>query len=161
MMPPFDICVYNTFFLSWPSCKWVIIFVSVIWIIWKNRNKESIENIQPSCFESELAIHTLISDLNVAFPQKISPSKSPVVPKAIWVKPPTGWAKLNTDASVKLNPLSVSIGGLIRNVAGVLRKIGSCHITTAELWAFERRIGAGLEQADSLAVCGNRFSSYC
>lgn len=58
-----------------------------------------------------------------------------------WKSPPVGWLKLNTDAStVKHNPDSVGIGGLIRNengewANGFRSKIGMCNVLTTDLWA--------------------------
>lgn len=57
---------------------------------------------------------------------------------ASWSKPPSGWFKLNTDASVVAH--NTGGGGLIRDskgqwVQGFSRYIGSTSVLLAELWA--------------------------
>ena len=71
-----------------------------------------------------------------------------------WVKPPLGWSKLNTDASVSSNPhFAGGGGGLLCNsngdwIRGVSHSIGSTSILLAELWALRD----GLIMARSLGI---------
>ena len=57
-----------------------------------------------------------------------------------WLKPLTGWMKLNTDGASLGNPGATGAGGLIRNcsggwVKGFWRSVGFAMSTTAEFWA--------------------------
>ena len=57
-----------------------------------------------------------------------------------WLKPLTGWMKLNTDGASLGNPGAAGAGGLIRNcsggwVKGFSRSVGFATSTIAEFWA--------------------------
>ena len=60
----------------------------------------------------------------------------------MWIKPPVGWLKLNTDGSAVGNHEIASGGGLIRNengdwVMGFARSLGQTSRIMAELWALK------------------------
>ena len=65
---------------------------------------------------------------------------STIIEKELWLKPPIGWMKLNTDGASLGNPGAAGAGGLIRNssgewVKGFARSVGFATSVTAEFWA--------------------------
>ena len=70
-----------------------------------------------------------------------------------WIKPPSGWVKLNTDGSVFGDPIKVDRGGILRCnngdwIARFARKLRNITSTVAKLWALKD----GLTMAKQLGI---------
>ena len=70
-----------------------------------------------------------------------------------WIKPPSGWVKLNTDGSVFGDPIKVDGGGILRCnngdwIARFARKLKNITSTVAKLWALKD----GLTMAKQLGI---------
>lgn len=81
---------------SFVKKEYAAVAISVMWAIWKNRNKYSHgeDHYQPQ--KSMELIHELITSLNI-------PSQDPggkVKVKQKWTAPATGWIKLNCDGAL-------------------------------------------------------------
>ncbi|KAE8680042.1 hypothetical protein F3Y22_tig00111392pilonHSYRG00178 [Hibiscus syriacus] len=136
------------------DCDWDLLFSSILWLIWKNRNRRIFdpdyiehESILAQgrrlCFEAKRAIETNLQTNPYSF-QRIS------VPNH-WTPPPTNWCKVNTDGSRKLGNVFATCGGVIRSsnggwILGFSKVLGICSIVEAELWG----IHEGLSHAWNL-----------
>lgn len=92
--------------------------------------KQSNQHLLKDCIAKALEYHFLTANPST----RMSRARA----CASWSKPPSGWFKLNTDASVVAH--NTSGGGLIRDskgqwVQGFSRYIGSTSVLLAELWA--------------------------
>ena len=70
-----------------------------------------------------------------------------------WIKPPSGWVKLNTDGSVFGDPIKADGGGILRCnngdwIARFARKLKNITSTVAKLWALKD----GLTMAKQLGI---------
>lgn len=91
---------------------WHMVFMVVVWQIWKRRNEAILGN---NVIMKDLALQSIwimIADMGAAFvPNQRLENR---VSKALgWSKPPIGWMKLNSDGSAKGSPKRATIGGLI------------------------------------------------
>ena len=71
---------------------------------------------------------------------KLGNLKNKVVCNISWIRPPTGWCKLNTDGASLGNPGKAGGGGVIRDcegrwMRGFARSIGFTTSIMAEFWA--------------------------
>ncbi|KAL3818097.1 hypothetical protein ACJIZ3_004002 [Penstemon smallii] len=114
--------------------------MAVIWSIWKCRNKFIFQGKKDSIRQVAWAATRLADDIS-KIPGHRGATKRKIPVTVSWIKPGSGWHKLNTDGSVRSN---------IRRdwIAGFSSKLGDVTITQAELLAareglrlaWERRI---------------------
>ena len=122
---------------------WCTVFLYAVWSLWKNRNFVLFENGIPNskldkvCLGQAREFHFCESKIkqvtsNIPFPVS-------------WIKPSSGWYKLNTDGASIGNPGKVGGGGVIRDchgdwVKGYSRSIGHTTSVLAEWWALRDRL---------------------
>nr|POE57880.1 putative ribonuclease h protein [Quercus suber] len=93
---------------------WSTLFLFGLWSLWTNRNSATYQAKPPNqqllkeCVAKALEYHFLTASSKV-------PSARPQL-NAKWDKPPPGWYKLNTDASI-ING-HAGAGGLLRDLSG-------------------------------------------
>ena len=120
------------------SISWSTLFPFALWSIRKHRNRVCFENtplnlnLHKSCINQALEFFFCVG--------KVRSQRQSVLIPVKWLKPPTGWMKLNTDGTSLGNLGAAGAGGLIRNcfggwVKGFLRSVGFATSTTAEFWA--------------------------
>ncbi|CAL5371541.1 unnamed protein product [Camellia sinensis] len=115
------------------------LFVISLWIIWKNRNKLIFENKQPNCHVSVKLIFYYTKEVKKAFESVVT---TPLQTKSssLWLCPPVGRIKLNTDRSLKGTNNNGGFGGLFRDekgswISGYYGRMERCTSLEAELWA--------------------------
>nr|POF06238.1 putative ribonuclease h protein [Quercus suber] len=158
-------CLYNSFglpLLDWlhDNCSsilpsrhhgipWSTLFIFGLWSLWTNRNcatyqaKPPNQQLLKECVAKALEYHFLTASSKV-------PSARPRL-NAKWDKPPPGWYKLNTDASI-ING-HAGAGGLLSDssgtwVQGFSKPLGIATVLVAELWALRE----GLRMARQLNI---------
>ena len=57
----------------------------------------------------------------------------------VWEPPEEGWVKVNTDGTMKFDPVRAGYGGLLRNslggwLSGFSHNLGSCTTLETEMW---------------------------
>ncbi|KAL6578995.1 hypothetical protein OROMI_009211 [Orobanche minor] len=127
--------------------------------IWKYIKSIKVEGKTRSDFWKSVESITHPLDINVA--ARIGRKVSWV----LWLKPPTGWFKLNTDGAVKGNPGPANAGGIVRGHDGAVvfcfwEYIGVQTNTFAEL----HRIWRGLQLCRDRGLDNNMGRSgflYC
>ncbi|KAK9006758.1 hypothetical protein V6N11_019092 [Hibiscus sabdariffa] len=127
----------NSFFTNDES--WQIRFIITCWLIWKRRcslllapTMGVLEDITSRC-------NQMVEECQKAFisgGENIRRQNQ----ASIWTGPPSGWIKLNVDASVSMADNKAGIGGVLRDeqgnwIFGFARSIGRCSVILAELWA--------------------------
>lgn len=96
---------------------WATIFLTTIWHIWKDRNKEVLEHhIQPASIVTTQILQQA-KQIQEAFSNSLHPIYSK--PKLTnWLAPLAGKLKLNTDGCSKGDPGQSGYGGLLRDETG-------------------------------------------
>ena len=126
-------------------------FASVVWFLWKHRNKVCFENtplnlvLHKTCFSQVLEYFYEVA--------KIRSQNSRVAIPIRWLKPPMNWLKHNTDGASFGNPGKTGWGGVIRDsagrwVKGFSRSIGLAINVMVECWALKD----GLQLANHLGI---------
>ncbi|KAK9265673.1 hypothetical protein L1049_001683 [Liquidambar formosana] len=110
---------------------------TILWCIWKDRNKKVISNLPFSISDTANNIIVLRQDLNTAFGHHHK-ANIPVPRLVCWSKPPSGVIKLNTDGSCLGNTGPAGMGGLFRNnqggwIMGYACKMGHAYSLEAKL----------------------------
>ncbi|GLT50394.1 hypothetical protein SLA2020_238810 [Shorea laevis] len=114
------------------------LFLSAVWLIWKDRNALVFRNkqVRPQDLCSQIFQHAKYTKLamNPLLPVRHSQPRW-----VSWKPPDDGWFKLNTDGSFARESNSASAGGLIRNslgswLTGFTVNIGRASVFMAELW---------------------------
>ncbi|KAE8689424.1 hypothetical protein F3Y22_tig00110940pilonHSYRG00583 [Hibiscus syriacus] len=106
---------------AWDECDWDLLFGSLLWLFWKNRNRRifDLEYIEKEsvlvqgrrlCFEANRAIESSL--------QRTLPSHRMSNEHTHWSPPPTNWCKVNTDGSCKTGNGFATCGGVIRSSDG-------------------------------------------
>ncbi|KAL4301928.1 hypothetical protein GQ457_10G020040 [Hibiscus cannabinus] len=122
------------------SGDWHVRFSVICWQLWKMRcnllfNDLFVErdDFLDNCsrLASEYIAHLSIGNSG------LNQSNSAMI---LWKKPPPGWFKANTDASVCNQTALAAVGWVLRDdcgewVFGFSRKVGRCSVLLAELWA--------------------------
>ncbi|GLT41648.1 hypothetical protein SLA2020_156950 [Shorea laevis] len=135
-----------------PRVSGKALFLSTIWLLWKDRNALVFRNHRTKPHElcslvfqqakyTKLAMHPLF------------PVKSRQPRWVSWTPPVEGWHKLNTDGSCSLARNSATAGGLIRDsggnwVSGFIVNVGHASIFVAELWGLRE----GLRLCKALGI---------
>ncbi|KAL4362824.1 hypothetical protein GQ457_04G010070 [Hibiscus cannabinus] len=121
------------------STPWACFFPTLLWQLWKRRNDFIFTDV---CLPLEA-----IYNLSFAWAKHLAGSTDMVrvpatslVSQLQWTPPATGWVCLNADASLSLTSGIGTVGGVIRNSAGIwicgYRKcVGFVSILQAELWS--------------------------
>ena len=128
---------------------WSTLFIFGIWSLWTNRNyatyqaKPLNQQLLKECVAKALEYHFLAALSKV-------PSARPRL-NAKWNKPPPGWYKLNSDASITNG--HAGVGGLLGDsngtwVQGFSKPLGTAMVLMAELWALRE----GLRMARQLNI---------
>ena len=125
---------------------WNILFLVVVWNIWKSRNMLIFKRKSQNPNLSNEIMKQVVEFLcYVASPR--NPTR--VVIRSIrWEKPAMGWKKLNTDGSVFGSFGQVGCGGVVRDehgnwIVGFTRHIGTTNFFAAEFWGLR----------DDLSLC--------
>ncbi|KAE8678718.1 hypothetical protein F3Y22_tig00111402pilonHSYRG00150 [Hibiscus syriacus] len=121
---------------------WDLLFGSILWLIWKGRNRrifdlEYIENdfvLVRGRRLSREASSALDSALSLAQSSRLLLNTFDP-----WIPPPLNWCKVNTDGSRKIGDIFATCGGVIRSsnggwMIGFSKAIDICSIVEAELW---------------------------
>ncbi|GLT82219.1 hypothetical protein SLE2022_006230 [Rubroshorea leprosula] len=129
---------------------WACLFLSTVWLLWKDRNKLIFNNIHTPLLVLyshivQHAFYTSLAQSNAVCGQ---------LRETRWVRwhpPEDGFLKLNTDGSLRQG--SASAGGLIRDsngnwLHGFLVNIGRATSLVAELWGLRE----GLKLCLSLGI---------
>ncbi|GLT80127.1 hypothetical protein SLA2020_515820 [Shorea laevis] len=140
----------HTHLLSNTHTTWASLFLSVLWFIWKSRNKLLFEGIRepPAVVFWQARAHAL----DTFFALNSSVLATTRTPRWVgWQPPAQPFVKLNTDGSRNHQSGSASAGGLIRDhlgrwVHGFTVNIGVTSSFIAELWGCRE----GLKLAHSL-----------
>ncbi|KAE8686784.1 hypothetical protein F3Y22_tig00111027pilonHSYRG00108 [Hibiscus syriacus] len=120
---------------------WDLLFGSILWLIWKNRNRRLFD---PDYFEHEYVLEKsrrLTLEATRALDSALSmfqPSHRSSTMSDIWHPPPHNWCKVNTDGSRNVENGLASCGGVIRSsnggwMFGFSKVVGVCSIVEAEL----------------------------
>ncbi|MBA0821712.1 hypothetical protein Goarm_018552 [Gossypium armourianum] len=134
------------------ACHSSSLFGTLCWRIWKQRNPVV---FQEQHFFSEDILMQSVS-WAAAYRQGSQNPNTWIHRQLLqvgWKLPPTGWVKLNTDATVERSSLRASIGGLLRGnygswIVGFCKNVGVCSVQKAELWS----IMEGLQLAWSKGI---------
>ncbi|KAL6533965.1 hypothetical protein OROHE_013798 [Orobanche hederae] len=111
------------------------------YVIWKARNGWAFNGDTAPAREICYCIKKMVSDLRLAFcarPDRSKGKRSAAVTR--WIRPPAGWFKQNTDASLVPSTGDAAAGGLIRDedgiwVCGFSQRLKVQSINLAELLA--------------------------
>ncbi|KAL4377731.1 hypothetical protein GQ457_02G020530 [Hibiscus cannabinus] len=125
--------------MSHINIPWKLVFASILWQSWKNRNDAVFHA------NSESPGYVLSRSIGLAHyyydgwlqPQ---PTINPSMPSSPWISPEPGWVCLNVDGVVSFNTGKSSIGGLLRDhssnfIFGFSKFIGCTNSLHAELWS--------------------------
>lgn len=122
--------------------QWPLIFLSALWNIWKDRNKEVFQAQHHTASVSTSRIIQQAQEIQDSLLNPIHPNNS--IPRlTIWFAPLAGSLKLNTDGCSKGDPGQAGYGGLLRDEVGTWLwgyhgYLGSCTSLEAELWGLYR-----------------------
>ncbi|KAL4311917.1 hypothetical protein GQ457_01G054220 [Hibiscus cannabinus] len=131
------------------------------WLLWKRQCR--------LLFEEDVGVpddvlatgnHLLMENSNALIWMRETCARSELVQS--WCKSPTGWVKMNVDASVSIDDQTVGVGGIIRDAVGswqfgFARYVGRCNALLAEIWA----IHDGLLHARELGYHRVELESDC
>ncbi|KAM7503559.1 hypothetical protein LguiB_002463 [Lonicera macranthoides] len=116
-------------------------FFSVLWSIWKARNRFEFDNVLSKHDDILKESLSLSKEIFVTFHQNYEASISSISGNTLihWKFPVAGTVKVNTDGSCLGNPGPAGIGGVARNdqgqwLAGFAGFIGKATILKAEIW---------------------------
>ncbi|GMP98855.1 hypothetical protein CsSME_00046579 [Camellia sinensis var. sinensis] len=121
---------------------WSTIFLSAIWNIWKERNKEVFANQTQPIHISTSKILQRAQEIQEANQNRLHPNYcEPRLTK--WLSPIAGKLKLNTDGCSKRDPNQSGYGGLLSDKVGTWLwgyrgYLGNCTSLKAELWGLYR-----------------------
>ena len=115
---------------------WTTLFLFGLWSLWTNRNcvtyqaKHPNQQLLKDCVAKALEYHFLMASTKTT-------SARPRL-NVKWAKPPPGWHKLNTDASI-ING-HTGAGGILWEsngnwIQGFSKPLGTTTVLMAELWA--------------------------
>ncbi|KAE8660177.1 hypothetical protein F3Y22_tig00116958pilonHSYRG00235 [Hibiscus syriacus] len=121
---------------------WDLRFDSILWLIWKNRNRRI---FYPDYFEHESVLEKrrrLTIEANRAMESSLSTiqlSHRSCTMTDAWQPPPHNWCKINTDGSRDIGSGFTSCGGVLRSsnggwMLGFSKAIGIYSVVEAELW---------------------------
>ena len=134
-----------------PHLPWKILFPQVVWTLWLYRNKAIFQTkkievgTSACCIKKEVEFYAIVPN---------GPNKPRQMQVQVrWLKPPSGWTKLNIDGSVLGSPMKAGGGGVLRSsdgewVASFMRKLGNMSSIVAKLWALKD----GLNVAKQLGI---------
>ncbi|KAK8556925.1 hypothetical protein V6N12_003314 [Hibiscus sabdariffa] len=117
---------------------WQVLFVSIIWQLWKARNDLVFNGTPP---DAGNILHRSI--LWARYYNECVPLIAPVCPvqptALHWQRPSTGWVCLSTDGAVSIATGMGSVGGIFRSddgswILGFNKTIGILRPLQAELW---------------------------
>ncbi|GLU17744.1 hypothetical protein SLE2022_341000 [Rubroshorea leprosula] len=129
-----------------------ILFLSTIWLIWKDRNALVFRNHRSRPQELCATIWQYAKYTEIAMSSS-SLVKSRLPRWVRWMPPMEGWYKLSSDGSFNVTSNSASAGGLIRDflgnwISGFVVNVGCASIFIAELWGLRE----GLKLCKSLGI---------
>ena len=115
---------------------WPTLFLFGLWSLWTNKNcvtyqeKHPKQQLLKGCVAKALEFNFLTASTK--------PSRARPQLNVKWSKPPPGWHKLNTDASI-INGRT-GVGGLLRDsngnwIQGFSQPVGTTTVLMVELWA--------------------------
>ncbi|CAL5424318.1 unnamed protein product [Camellia sinensis] len=122
--------------------SWATIFLTTIWYIWKDRNKEVFEHHTQHTSLVTTQIFQHAKQIQEAFLNPLHSTYSE--PKLThWLAPIAGNPKLNSDGCSKGDPGQSGYGGLLRDETGAWLwgyhgYLGNCTSLEAELWGIYR-----------------------
>ncbi|GLT96250.1 hypothetical protein SLE2022_138910 [Rubroshorea leprosula] len=129
-----------------------MVFLSTIWILWKDRNalifrshKSRPQELCARIFQQ--AQYTMMAMNPILSPRSRQPRW------VSWIPPEEGWCKLNSDGSYNAGDKSAGAGGLIGDstgcwISGFTVNVGDASIFIAELWGLRE----GLRLCKSLGL---------
>ncbi|GKV52575.1 hypothetical protein SLEP1_g59152 [Rubroshorea leprosula] len=123
---------------------WTLVFLSALWLLWKDRNKLVFE--QSSTLPFVLCSNILQHSHYTFLAQRSGFSaRRRDLRWVAWKPPPLGWYKLNTDGALSHVTGLATAGGLVRDsygkwVQGFTVNIGHTSSFMAELWGVREGI---------------------
>ncbi|KAK9018022.1 hypothetical protein V6N11_001012 [Hibiscus sabdariffa] len=117
---------------------WQVLFVSIIWQLWKARNDLVFNGTPPDAGNILQRSILWARYYNECVP--LTTPVCPVQPTALhWQRPSTGWVCLSTDGAVSIATGMGSVGGIFRSddgswILGFNKTIGILRPLQAELW---------------------------
>lgn len=95
------------------------LMVAVCWSIWHSRNLLILKNKREDSQSSVVAAEAVVQAYRkIQMPQMHEISKQSNAVQNYWKPPPTGWFKVNTDTTVKIDQKRTGLGIVIRNSEG-------------------------------------------
>lgn len=129
---------------------WNTLFCTILWQIWKDRNKKSFDNIDTVPDMSSKLLITYALEIMEAFKSPLI--LGPVINRLTsWFPTITGELKLNTDRSWYDTNRSAGFGGLFRDAQGIWQlgyygKMLAASSLEAEIWSIYRGLTIILEK---------------
>ncbi|KAL8557729.1 hypothetical protein ACS0TY_005000 [Phlomoides rotata] len=159
LLLPLDSFPYLEYFSPQVRALWRLCIVTIVWVIWDQRNKRIFEG-SCSSISSLLAAYwasireagggitasmrSSLDDLAIlsAFGVKGRPPRAPNIKCVRWQAPPVNVIKVNVDGGVVGSPGSLTGGGVFRDSFGVFR--GYFAVSHGRGFAFEAELASAL-----------------